>query len=235
MSIRARSGRATLAARREEHASAALRAARLRLSIGLCPVLLFLGLPARGQNGATGTITGRILNPATGEYVRNAEVKIDASGQAAVSESGGRYRLPDVAAGTITVRVTFLGSTPATATLTVNPGATVTQDFELTSAIEKPDGKDGTFKLAKFVVSNEREGNAKALMEQRNSMNITNSVASDVFGDVAEGNVGEFLKHLPTILTVLSIGRANALYWNFRRRRLGMSWFANVAGTLTTN
>ena len=176
-----------------------LRAARLRLSIGLCPVLLFLGLPARGQNGATGTITGRILNPATGEYVRNAEVKIDASGQAAVSESGGRYRLPDVAAGTITVRVTFLGSTPATATLTVNPGATVTQDFELTSAIEKPDGKDGTFKLAKFVVSNEREGNAKALMEQRNSMNITNSVASDVFGDVAEGNVGEFLKHMPGV------------------------------------
>ena len=176
-----------------------LRAARLRLSIALCPVLLFLGLPARGQNGATGTITGRILNPATGEYVRNAEVKIDASGQAAVSESGGRYRLPDVAAGTITVRVTFLGSTPATATLTVNPGATVTQDFELTSAIEKPDGKDGTFKLAKFVVSNEREGNAKALMEQRNSMNITNSVASDVFGDVAEGNVGEFLKHMPGV------------------------------------
>ncbi len=176
-----------------------LRAARLRLSIGLCPVLLFLGLPARGQNGATGTITGRILNPATGEYVRNAEVKIDASGQAAVSESGGRYRLPDVAAGTITVRVTFLGSTPATATLTVTPGATVTQDFELTSAIEKPDGKDGTFKLAKFVVSNEREGNAKALMEQRNSMNITNSVASDVFGDVAEGNVGEFLKHMPGV------------------------------------
>ena len=176
-----------------------LRAARLRLSIALCPVLLFLGPPARGQNGATGTITGRILNPATGEYVRNAEVKIDASGQAAVSESGGRYRLPDVAAGTITVRVTFLGSTPATATLTVNPGATVTQDFELTSAIEKPDGKDGTFKLAKFVVSNEREGNAKALMEQRNSMNITNSVASDVFGDVAEGNVGEFLKHMPGV------------------------------------
>jgi hypothetical protein len=169
------------------------------MSIALCPVLLFLGLPARGQNGATGTITGRILNPATGEYVRNAEVKIDASGQAAVSESGGRYRLPDVAAGTITVRVTFLGSTPATATLTVNPGATVTQDFELTSAIEKPDGKDGTFKLAKFVVSNEREGNAKALMEQRNSMNITNSVASDVFGDVAEGNVGEFLKHMPGV------------------------------------
>ena len=54
-------------------------------------------------------------------------------------------------------------------------------------------------KLDQFVVSSEREGNAKAIMEQRNSMNITNSVASDVFGDVAEGNVGEFLKHMPGI------------------------------------
>ena len=49
------------------------------------------------------------------------------------------------------------------------------------------------------MISSEREGNAKAIMEQRNSMNITNSVASDVFGDVAEGNVGEFLKHMPGV------------------------------------
>jgi len=176
-----------------------LRAARLCWSSGLAPIALLFAAPALGQTAGTGTITGRILNPATGEYVRNAEVKIEATGQATASESGGRYRLPDVAAGTVTVRVTFLGSTPATATLTVAPGATVNQDFELTSAIEKPEGKDGAFKLAKFVVSNEREGNAKALMEQRNSMNITNSVASDVFGDVAEGNVGEFLKHMPGV------------------------------------
>jgi iron complex outermembrane receptor protein len=49
------------------------------------------------------------------------------------------------------------------------------------------------------VVRSEREGNAKAIMEQRRSMNLTNSVSSDYFGDVAEGSVGEFLKNVPGV------------------------------------
>ena len=53
--------------------------------------------------------------------------------------------------------------------------------------------------LDQFVVSSEREGNAKAIMEQKNSMNITNSIASDAFGDVAEGNAAEFLKNIPGV------------------------------------
>ena len=48
-----------------------------------------------------------------------------------------------------------------------------------------------------FVVSSEREGNAKAIMDQRNSMNITNTVASDSFGDNAEGNVGDLFAPFP--------------------------------------
>jgi hypothetical protein len=53
--------------------------------------------------------------------------------------------------------------------------------------------------MGEFVVSSEREGNAKAIIEQRRNMNVTTSVASDVYGDVAEGNVGEFLKFLPGV------------------------------------
>jgi hypothetical protein len=36
-------------------------------------------------------------------------------------------------------------------------------------------------------------------MEQKKNMNITTSVASDIFGDVTDGNVGEFLKYLPGV------------------------------------
>ncbi len=50
-----------------------------------------------------------------------------------------------------------------------------------------------------FTVSSEREGNAKAIMAQRRNMNITTSVSSDIFGDVTDGNVGEFLKYLPGV------------------------------------
>jgi len=159
---------------------------------------LVAGLAVRAQQPAeTGVITGRIFNPAQGEYLRNAEVRI-AGGPAAVSASGGLYRLSGVTPGEVTLVVTYTGYQSATAVVRVLPGEPVTRDFELTSSLQGL-AAGGTVRLDAFVVSSQREGNAKAIMEQRNSMNITNSVSSDVFGDVAEGNVGEFLKHLPGV------------------------------------
>jgi hypothetical protein len=77
----------------------------------------------------------------------------------------------------------------------------------------------GPLRLAAYTVSGEREGNAKAIMEQRNSMNITNSVASETFGDVSEGNIGEFLKHLPGVEIDLNADKAQG------------RWLAVNAGT----
>ena len=156
-------------------------------------------LAASAQSVGTGTVTGRVFNPAKGEYVRNALITVQGGTAATVSEDGGYYRLEGVNAGDVTVVVNFTGYRPAVATFRVEPGATATRDFELTSALQEQATAGKPVKLDKFTVSSEREGNAKAIMEQRNSMNITNSVASDVFGDVAEGNVGEFLKHMPGV------------------------------------
>ena len=54
-------------------------------------------------------------------------------------------------------------------------------------------------KLEAFTVSTDREGSAKAIMDQRRNMNMTNTVASDAFGDNAEGNIGEFLRNMPGV------------------------------------
>ncbi len=151
--------------------------------------------PASATAGAA-TVTGRIIHPASGEYLRNATVR--ATGGASVaSGDGGLYRLSGLAPGDIQLTVEFTGYRTATATVQVAPGGTVTRDFELSTT--QPTTDDGTVRLGAFVVESVRAGNAKAIMEQRNSMNITNSVSSDVFGEVAEGNVGEFLKHLPGV------------------------------------
>jgi TonB-dependent receptor len=174
----------------------------MRLSLLPClrvlTCLLLLPFTITAQTAGTGTVTGRIFNPSSGEYVRNAQVRISGTALAAVSEDGGAFRLTDVPAGDANITVTFTGYRTETAKVRVPAGGTVTRDFELISSLQGSAG-DTTVKLDKFVVSSEREGNAKAIMEQRNSMNITNSVASDVFGDVAEGNVGEFLKHMPGV------------------------------------
>lgn len=153
----------------------------------------------------TGVITGRVFNPATGEYVRNAKVDVKETGQGTYTGDGGEYRLLAVPAGPATVEVTYTGFLVEPATVEVPAGGTISRDFELSNTMAAKDGEKAV-QLDKYVVSSSREGNAKAIMEQRNSMNITNTVATDVFGDFPEGNVAEFLRYLPGVELESSFG-----------------------------
>jgi iron complex outermembrane receptor protein len=175
--------------------------------------VLFLATFAVTYGAAPGTITGRVFSPATGEYLRNAQIRVDSTGEVITSEDGGNYRISPIASGSVTLVVTYTGFRSVTTTVEVPPGGTVTRDIELISTLQAPVASDpkGPSKLAAFKVSTEREGNAKAIMDQRNSMNITNTVASDVFGDVAEGNVGEFLKHMPGVELDLTQGEVRTI------------------------
>jgi len=183
--------------------SVSLPPSRLATWLRCCALFTLLVSAAFAQGGA-GRVTGRVYNPAKGEYVRNAEVRVAGTERVAYSEEGGVYQLDNVPAGTATLQVTFSGYQTATATVSVGAGATATRDFELVSALARPGSTgaaatDEVLKLGAFVVSSEREGNAKAIMEQRRNMNISTSVAADTYGDITEGNVGEFLKFLPGV------------------------------------
>ncbi len=181
-----------------------------------------LTIPARAQTPATGVITGRVYNPNTGEFLRNAQVRVQETGETAISGDGGEFRLGSVPAGKATVVVTYTGYRSSTVNVNVTPGALITQDFNLVSAIDSTSAGAGgeTIKMGQFVVSTEREGSAKAIMEQRNSMNVTNTVASDTFGDNAEGNIGEFLRHMPGVELDLFYGEVR----NVRLRGMGSEY-----------
>ena len=156
----------------------------------------------------TGTIQGRVLSPATQEYMRNVEVTLPGTNLATFTGEDGFYTLTNVPAGARELTVAYTGYDSATARVIVSPGAIATRDFELLATGSRPASAPssaapgapaGPVKLMEFVVSTEREGNAKAIMDQRRNMNITTSVASDIFGDVTDGNIGEFLKYLPGV------------------------------------
>jgi iron complex outermembrane receptor protein len=147
---------------------------------------------------ATGVISGRVLNPASGEYIRNVEVKVEGTSLVAVTESDGFYRISNAPLGEVTLVASYTGHDTVSAKVNVGAGTPVTRDFELVASGTKKPGSD-TVVLSAFVVETEREGNAKAISEQRNAMNVKTVVATDTFGDIAEGNVGEFLKFMPGI------------------------------------
>jgi iron complex outermembrane receptor protein len=157
---------------------------------------LFAALPVLAQSGRTGTIIGRVLNPATHEYIRNAEVRVEGTPLSVYSGDSGYYEIFNVPAGQVTVVATYTGHESATATVNVAPGVRATRDFELAPARQK--GEE-TLQLSAFVVSEEREGQAKAVAEQKQAMNVKTVMSADNFGDMSEGNIGEFLKYMPGI------------------------------------
>src|SRR5215203_3454188 len=153
----------------------------------------------RAQTGGTGTIQGRVFNPVSKEYVRNAEVRLENTQQVVYTENDGSFQFLNVPAGAAKISVTFTGYNTVEETFTVAAGQTAVRELNLTSTAEAPKTKDGVVQLAAFTVDAEREGNAKAIQAQRAAMNITTSVSADLFGELTAGNVGEFLKYLPGV------------------------------------
>jgi TonB-dependent receptor len=173
----------------------------------LHPLLALLGLwlaagaPLAAQ-AAAGSIEGRVTNPATGTIVERARITVEGSTLETFSDADGYYRLLNVPAGPAQLRASFTGFPPATATVSVSAGATAQRDFELAPFGTRGAVAEGaTVKLDEFIVATSREmsGAALAINEQRYAANMKNVVATDEFGDLAEGNVAEFLKFLPGV------------------------------------
>ncbi|MBI4625670.1 MAG: carboxypeptidase regulatory-like domain-containing protein [Verrucomicrobia bacterium] len=176
----------------------------IRCFLALCLFAAGLSLlpgPVRAQSAASGTIEGRVFNPGNGTYLENARITIEGTQLEAFTDSGGLYRFTDVPAGAVKIRAFFTGLDVQTKVVTVAPGGTVQHDISL-NAFQDSAGKDaGPVTLAQYVVteSQQMEGAAIAINEQRFAPNLKTVVAADEFGAASEGDVGEFLKYLPGV------------------------------------
>ena len=170
-----------------------------RRCVAFAAACLTLFTTAFGQTAGTGSVQGRVYNPATREYVNNAEVRLEGTNLVTYTESDGSFKFPQVAPGAATIAVTYTGYNAVRETFAITAGQTAQREINLTSTATATTGRGGVVQLDAFTVASEREGNSKAIMAQRRNMDISTSVSSDIFGDVADGNVGEFLKYLPGV------------------------------------
>jgi len=82
--------------------------------------LIFAFLAAlclKAQTGGTGTIQGRVFNPVSNDYVRNAEVRLEGTQQVVFTENDGSFQFFNVPAGEARISVTFTGYNTLTETL----------------------------------------------------------------------------------------------------------------------
>jgi hypothetical protein len=148
-----------------------------------------------GQGQGTGSVRGRVFNTATGEYVRNAEVRVEGTTIDALSEDDGDFRLTGVPAGEAMVVVRYAGLQETRLIAKIAPGEVATLDVQLQPFSDTADLADEN----ELVVTAVRSGQASAIMERRAAPNAKNVVAADNFGALTMGDVGEFMKNMPGI------------------------------------
>src|SRR5687767_14321461 len=78
--------------------------------------------------GPTGSISGRIQNVVTGQYLNNVRVSVKGTDQVAFTDQSGSYRLAGVPGGQVVLEVFYTGLDAQEVRLTVAPGQSVERD-----------------------------------------------------------------------------------------------------------
>jgi len=124
------------------------------------------------QQTGSGVVRGRVLNTATGEYVRNAQIRVEGTQIVAYSEDGGNFRLTGVPAGEVTVVARYTGLQESKAVANVSAGQVAALDFELKVPSYAGTGAaSDAVEMDMLMVTAKREGQASAIMERRAAMN----------------------------------------------------------------
>jgi len=134
--------------------------------------LTVLARPLAAQD-ASGRITGRIIDAATGQGISDAGIQVVGTTLGTQSGVDGRFQLPRVPAGTVTLQVRRIGYGPKTVTgLLVPAGGVLEQDISLQTA---------EVQLAAVTVSATKEKGSvsDALNAQKNATNVVNAITAE--------------------------------------------------------
>jgi TonB-dependent receptor len=153
-----------------------------------------------GQAGAdsrSGSVAGFVADKLSRAYLPGAELVLQGTDHAAVSERDGRFLIGGVPPGSYVLQVSYLGYASAAFPVEVLAGQTTAQDAALSAEL---------LRLETFRVEGAREGQARALNEQRSATNIKNLISADAIGDFPDVNAAEALKRIAGVSTVRQRG-----------------------------
>lgn len=177
------------------------RCSRIALFPHLCLFLAALGVTL-AADPTTGSIQGRVVNGENGNYLSKAVVSVVGTSLQTLTDDFGNYTLDKVPAGNPTLKVEYTGQEPVSAQVKVTAGQSSHEDFMFNrNKALATSGEGAVLRLDEYVVQTERYRNATeiAIHEERYSPTLKNVVAAGAFGDIPDGNVGEFVKYIPGV------------------------------------
>ncbi|AXY74239.1 TonB-dependent receptor [Paraflavitalea soli] len=141
----------------------------------------------------SGYVKGQITD-GDGNALPGASVSVKGTTNSVASDLTGNFTLVNVAEGKQTILVNYMGYAPVEKEVTVKAGITSSLSFKLTTLSKS---------LTSVTVVGSKEGQAKALNQQRNADNIKQVISADLMGRYPDLNVAESMQRLPGV----TIGR----------------------------
>ncbi len=161
-------------------------------------------MPSLAKAGeAAAVFSGKVLDSTSGKYLEGAEIAVQGTEIRVSTGRAGVFVLPELTVGSHTLLVTYLGLEPKTETIQVRPGDKEEHVVRL--------GAAEVLQLNVIRVSTAREGMAQAIALQKVSVQSKVVAAADQFGEVSEGNVGEYLKFLPGVTIDYNVNDARGI------------------------
>jgi len=145
----------------------------------------------------TGTIMGRVTDASSGAYLPGANVMIKGTNYGDASDRQGEYVISNVPPGSYTLVVSYIGYEKYSTEVKVTAGQTTKQDIAL---------KVSYVEMEQVVVEGLRQGQVKALSQQRMSAKIENIVAQEQIERFPDENTADVLKRIPGVYISNSLG-----------------------------
>lgn len=151
-------------------------------------VLIAIAVPGTvAAQTAKGAVYGTVTGPAGG-VLEDVRISVEGINLETNTALDGSYRLGSVPAGEQTLVFSYLGLQTATAVVTVVAGDEVAQDMVLSY------GGEIEVRSSPLLV-----GQAKALNQQKNRINISNIVSADQMGRFPDKNAAEATERIPAV------------------------------------
>jgi TonB-dependent receptor len=167
------------------------------------PALMLLAttvLEAGVAGPADVNIEGTVKDAQTGEQLPGANVILAGTSFGASSDIHGKYTIRNVPPGSYTIRATYVGYTPFSATLLIEGTTNISRDFKLDAvAIEGQ----------AVIVTAQALGQNQAINQQLSSDRIVNVVSSARIQELPDANAAESVGRLPGVSVTRQGGEGN--------------------------
>jgi TonB-dependent receptor len=151
--------------------------------------IILFSLPILGQS-SKGVLSGTVID-VSGAVLPGARIELEPKAAPQVSNAEGKFFVPNLAPGTYTVTVSYVGFKPYSTTVTIAAGQTTIATAVMPVAAVN--------QQQVVVYAGREHGDAEAINEVRTSPNILNVLPADVITSLPNANIADAVGRLPGV------------------------------------